>query len=80
MTEIQDRGNELDTDLIRPYFDTVLKAFGSERLMFGSDWPVSLLGTTYPAWLNIVDDLIHPLSEDEKSAIRTDTATDFYQI
>jgi L-fuconolactonase len=80
MTEIQDRGNELGTDLIRPYFDTVLKAFGPERLMFGSDWPVSLLGTTYPVWLNIVDDLIHPLSEDEKSAIRTDTATDFYQI
>jgi len=80
MTEIQDRGNELDTDLIRPYFDTVLKAFGPERLMFGSDWPVALLGTTYPAWLNIVDDLIHPLSEDEKSAIHTDTATDFYQI
>jgi L-fuconolactonase len=80
MTEIQDRGNALDTDLIRPYFDTVLKAFGPERLMFGSDWPVSLLGTTYPAWLNIVDNLILPLSEDEKSAIRTDTATDFYQI
>jgi len=80
MTEIQDRGNELDTDLIRPYFDTVLKAFGPERLMFGSDWPVSLLGTTYPAWLNIVDNLIHPLSQDEKSAIRTGTATDFYQI
>ena len=80
MTEVQDRGNELDTNLIRPYFDTVLKAFGPERLMFGSDWPVSLLGTTYPVWLNIVDDLIHPLSEDEKSAIRTDTATDFYQL
>ena len=80
MTEVQDRGNELDTNLIRPYFDSVLKAFGPERLMFGSDWPVSLLGTTYPVWLNIVDDLIHPLSEDEKSAIRTDTATDFYQL
>lgn len=80
MTEIQDKGKELDTDLIRPYFDTVLKAFGPERLMFGSDWPVSLLGTTYPAWLNIVDDLINPLSENEKTAIRTDTATNFYQL
>jgi L-fuconolactonase len=80
MTEIRDRGNALDTDLIRPYFDTVLKAFGPQRLMFGSDWPVSLLSTTYPVWLNIVDDLIHPLSEDEKSAIRTDTATNFYHL
>lgn len=79
-TEIQSRGSELDTDLIRPYFDTVLKAFDPERLMFGSDWPVSLLSTTYPTWLNIVDDLIHPLSEDEKSAIRTKTAMDFYRI
>ena len=69
-----------NTDLLRPYFDTVLKAFGPERLMYGSDWPVCKINTSYPVWLNTVDDLIISLSEDEKDAIRQGTAIDFYQI
>lgn len=79
-TEIQDQEKSWQTDLIRPYFNTILNAFGPQRLMFGSDWPVSMLNTTYPAWLNAVDDLILPLSTDEKSAIQQDTATLFYQL
>jgi len=69
-----------NTDLIRPYFDTILKAFGPQRIMFASDWPIALLHTTYPAWLNTVDDLILPLSSDEKSAIQATTATEFYRL
>ncbi|MFG2470088.1 amidohydrolase family protein [Streptomyces canus] len=34
-------------DDLRPYADTVLDAFGPDRLMFGSDWPVCTLGATY---------------------------------
>lgn len=34
-------------DDLRPYADTVLDAFGPERLMFGSDWPVCTLAATY---------------------------------
>ena len=79
-TEIQDQKKAWQTDLIRPYFDTILKAFGPQRIMFGSDWPVSMLNTSYPVWLNAVDDLILPLSHDEKSAIHEDTATEFYHL
>ncbi len=79
-TEIQDQDKTWQTDLIRPYFDTILKAFGPERIMFGSDWPVSNLNASYPTWLNAVDDLILPLSHDEKSAIHQDTATQFYKL
>jgi len=32
---------------LRPYYETVLAAFGPDRLMFGSDWPVSTFATTY---------------------------------
>ncbi|MBT8044105.1 MAG: amidohydrolase family protein [Verrucomicrobiae bacterium] len=68
------------TDILRPYFDTALESFGPERLMYGSDWPVCKLTTTYPAWLNIVDDLIITLSNDEKDAIHQQTAIGFYKI
>jgi len=79
-TEIQDQKKEWQTDLIRPYFDTILNAFGPQRIMFGSDWPVSLLKNSYPTWLNAVDDLILPLSTTEKSAIQSETATQFYNL
>ncbi|MGB2091644.1 MAG: amidohydrolase family protein [Akkermansiaceae bacterium] len=68
------------SQVLKPYFETLCKAFGPERLMFGSNWPVCNLTTTYPAWLNTVDDLILPLSEDEQQAIRQETAKVFYHI
>ena len=32
---------------LKPYVDTVIEVFGSDRLLFGSDWPVSLLAASY---------------------------------
>jgi len=68
------------SQLIRPYFDTMCKAFGPARLMYGSNWPLCNLTTSYPAWLTTMDDLVFALSEDEKNAIYSDTAMEFYQI
>ena len=76
----QVESGDWNTDLLRPYVDTVLKAFGPSRLMYGSNWPVCKINASYPVWLNTVDDLIISLSEDEKDAIRQRTAIDFYQI
>ena len=70
----------IHSQIIRPYFDTVCHAFGPQRIMYGSDWPVCNLATTYPAWLNTVDDLIISLSEDEQKAIHQDSAIGFYQL
>ena len=79
-TAVKDNGLSWDTNTLRPYADTVLNAFDPTRIMYGSDWPVSLLNTSYPAWLNTVDDFIHTLTPDEQSSIRQDTATHFYQL
>ncbi|MEQ8762801.1 MAG: amidohydrolase family protein [Planctomycetota bacterium] len=65
---------------IRPYLDVVLEAFGPSRLMFGSDWPVCLVAIDYPRWLDIVRDLIAPLSQEERSAILGDTAREVYAL
>jgi L-fuconolactonase len=39
---------------IRPYIETALEAFGPDRVMFGGDWPVVNLASTWEAWIDIV--------------------------
>jgi L-fuconolactonase len=65
---------------LRPYFDVVLEAFGPDRLMFGSDWPVLLLAADYLRWNKIVQALVSPLSETEQERIMGDTATVAYGL
>jgi L-fuconolactonase len=65
---------------LAPYFDTVLQAFGAERLMFGSDWPVCLVATTYRGWFNLVRERIASLSDAEQNAILGGTAIRTYRL
>lgn len=67
-----------DEALLKPYFDTVLEAFGPERLMFGSDWPVCLLKSTYARWVNTITSLISSLSSSDQTAIMGRTAERIY--
>lgn len=63
---------------LRPYLDAVLEAFGPERLMFGSDWPVCLLASGYRQWFTVVTEYIDALSNDEREAILGETAAVTY--
>jgi len=65
---------------LEPYFDTVLNAFGPDRLMFGSDWPVCLLATSYGSWLEVVSRRIATLTQHEREAILGGTASKVYRI
>ena len=65
---------------LRPYLDTVLAAFGPERLMFGSDWPVCLVASAYKRWHDLIREYIRPLSSDEQAAIMGDTAIRAYKL
>ncbi|MFZ9299405.1 MAG: amidohydrolase family protein [Chitinophagaceae bacterium] len=76
VTEVRD--NSWDVDLLKPYFDVVLEAFGTDRILFGSDWPVCLLGTSYAKWLETVHLLISSLSPSEQSAIMGKNAQRIY--
>jgi L-fuconolactonase len=67
-------------DQLKPYFDVVLNAFGPRRLLFGSDWPVCLLATSYRAWFEIVLKWIAPLAQGERDAILGGTAARAYRI
>jgi L-fuconolactonase len=65
---------------LRPYFNVVLEAFGPERLMFGSDWPVCLAAAGYDDWLKTVKGGISGLSEDEQEMILGGTAQRVYGL
>ena len=67
-------------DLVRPYFDIALEAFGPERLMFGSDWPVCLVATDYARWHALVESFTQPLTPAERDAILGGTATRAYRL
>ncbi|MFP6886871.1 MAG: amidohydrolase family protein [Opitutales bacterium] len=71
--------NWTEEQLVR-YAEVALEAFGSQRLMFGSDWPVALLAVEYQRWVAIVDDFISTLSEDEQAAIWGETAARAYKL
>jgi L-fuconolactonase len=78
VTEVRDP--QWSIDLIRPYWETVLDAFGPARLMFGTDWPVCLLRLSYEQWVSTVSDLIHDLSADEQDSIMGGTAVRVYGL
>lgn len=69
-----------DLDLVRRHFEVVLEAFGPQRLMFGSDWPVCLVAAEYAAWLQCVEACAAPLSPDEKVQLFGGTATRVYKL
>jgi L-fuconolactonase len=64
---------------LRPYYEIVLAAFGPDRLMFGSDWPVSTLAATYGQVCDMYRELTAQLSTSEREAIFDRTARRVYQ-
>ncbi|MEY9930182.1 L-fuconolactonase [Catenulispora sp. GP43] len=65
---------------LRPYADVVLEAFGPERVMFGSDWPVSTLGAGYPQVVETAMRLTAELTDAEREAVFGGTATAVYGL
>lgn len=65
---------------LEPYWRVVLEAFGPNRLLFGSDWPVSLLAGSYQRWVNTVTEWVAPLSAIEQNAIWSGTASRIYSL
>jgi L-fuconolactonase len=62
------------------YLDTVLEAFGPRRVMFGSDWPVCLLATTYVRWYNVVEQFCSKLSQNEQNHVFGGSAVEAYGL
>jgi len=63
-----------------PYLDVVFDAFGPERLMFGSDWPVCLLAAEYIQVVELIEDFTRRLSAPERDAVFGGNAASFYGL
>jgi L-fuconolactonase len=65
---------------LRPYVDHLLAAFGPQRLMWGSDWPVLNLNGDYLLWHSVATQLLAALSEDERAGVFGGNAAAFYRL
>lgn len=65
---------------LAPWWHVVLEAFGPERLLFGSDWPVALLASNYQQWVDTVTQWTAELSIDEQAAIWGGNAQRIYRL
>jgi L-fucono-1,5-lactonase len=68
------------TEDFKPYLDVVFDAFGAERLMFGSDWPVCLLAATYRQVNQIIEEYVKGFSQPDKDKIFGGNAARFYGL
>jgi L-fuconolactonase len=67
-------------DQLRPYVHTLLDAFGADRVMFGSDWPVCLLAGSYDDVIAAAEVLTGGLDAAEQAAVFGRTAAHWYRI
>ncbi len=65
---------------LKPYLDIVVEAFGVDRLLFGSDWPVCLVASSYERWLNTIKDYFKEFSISEQEKIFALNCESFYTL
>lgn len=65
---------------IAPYIEHAISAFGWERVMFGGDWPVVLLASSYSRWLQTLGEIVSGCSADEQAKLFSENADRFYRI
>jgi L-fuconolactonase len=63
-----------------PYLDVIFEAFGVDRIMYGSDWPVCLVASEYNRMLSIVENYISKYSEADKAKVMGENAMSFYSL
>ena len=65
---------------LKPYIDIAFEAFGPDRLMFGSDWPVCELAGSYQQVFDVLTECLGPISDDEREHIFAGTAREYYGL
>jgi L-fuconolactonase len=76
----EDSWSHWSIESLRPYLDTVVNAFGANRLLAGSDWPVCLVATGYTQWWQILRNYFAGFSDDERADIFGATAARIYNL
>lgn len=72
--------NNWTAEQLKPYFDVVVECFGIDRIMFGSDWPVCLVASSYSKWIETVKDYFSSYSTEEQEKVFSANAIRFYNL
>lgn len=67
-------------EVVRPNVEAVIEAFGTDRIMFGSDWPVCLQAADHAGVIKLAEQLTAGLSATEQEAFWSGTATRYYGL
>jgi L-fuconolactonase len=68
------------TEDFRPYLDTVFEAFGADRILYGSDWPVCTVAASYKDVFDIVNSYIEQFSPDDQNNILGENTVRLYRL
>jgi L-fuconolactonase len=77
---LEQPGRPLSVEDVRPAWDAALELFGPDRLMWGSDWPMTVRSGGYAPTARVLGELVAELSPAERSAVREGTATRVYRL
>jgi L-fuconolactonase len=77
---LQVPGTATTVELLRPAWDAALELFGPGRLMWGSDWPMTLLTEGYRRTWEVLRTLVDELTTAERAALLGGTATRVYRL
>lgn len=68
------------TSTLRPWFETVLEAFGWDRLLWGGDWPVCTLNSSLAEWCALTRDLVAEEDPANQRKFFTTNAREIYAL
>ena len=71
---------QVKVESIQPYFDHIIRAFGTSRVMWGSDWPVLNFNDDYHTWASLTQSLLNNYSHQDKCKIWAENAQGFYNL
>jgi L-fuconolactonase len=65
---------------LKPNIEFTLETFGLDRVMFGGDWPVCTLRSSYRAWAAALEEIVKDRSAEERQKLFHDNAVKFYGL
>lgn len=77
---VTEAGAAWSVETLKPYVDHLLEVFGCERVLWGSDWPVCTLASTYERWVQATDILLAGLSSTDRELVLGRNAHQLYKL
>ena len=68
------------TEALAPIINHCLDSFGPDRVIFGSDWPVCLMGASYKDWVTGLKAIIASRPVEQQKKLLADNAIKFYKL